>query len=148
MSTGKPRGRPFGRGNPGRPIGSKNKTTEILERLAEGEAEQIIRKVLEKAKAGDDACLRMLMDRLWPARRGQPVKLDMQPLKTPTDVLDAITSLWSAIGQGHFTPEEASALSLVAERSMQVISQQELLKRIEVLEKDQELGDATNFQTP
>jgi DNA-binding winged helix-turn-helix (wHTH) protein len=56
--------------------------------------------------------------------------------------------LLNAIAQGHLTPDEASALSLVAERSMAVISQQEILKRIEVLEKDQELRDATNFKTP
>jgi hypothetical protein len=66
MTTRKLRGRPFQPGNPGRPIGSKNRTTQILEGLAEGEAEQILQTVLEKAKAGDDACLRMLMDRLWP----------------------------------------------------------------------------------
>jgi hypothetical protein len=143
----RPRGRPFQPGNPGRPVGSKNRTTQILERLAEGEAEQIMQKLLEKAKAGDDAALRMVMDRLWPPRRGHPVKLDMPPLKTSTDVLNAIVSLWSAIAEGHLTPDEASALSFVAERSMAVINQQEALKRIEVLEKDRERRDATNFET-
>jgi hypothetical protein len=89
----------------------------------------------------------MLMDRIWPPRRGQLVKLDLPPLKTSADVLNAITLLWSAIGEGRFTPDEASALSLVAERSMVVISQQEIFKRIEVLEKDRELRDATNIKT-
>ena len=143
----KPRGRPFQRGNSGRPAGSKNRTTQLLEQLAEGEAEQIIQKVLEKAKAGDDACLRMLMDRLWPPRKGQPVKLNSPPLKTSADVLNAIRMLWSAIADGHLTPDEASALSLVAERSMAAISEQETLKRIETLEKDRERRDATNFET-
>jgi hypothetical protein len=141
----KPRGRSSQPGNPGRPAGSKNRTTQLLERLAEGEAEQILGKVLEKAKAGDDGCLRMLMDRLWPPRRGQPVKLDTPPVKTSADVLNAIVTLWSAIADGHLTPDEASALSLVAERSMAVISQQKDLKRIEALEKEQERRDATNF---
>ena len=88
-----------------------------------------------------------MLDRLWPQRRGQPVKLDMPPLKTSADVLNAIISLWSAIAEGHLTPDEASALSLVAERSMAVISQQEMVERIEVLEKDRERRDATNFET-
>jgi hypothetical protein len=143
----KPRGRPFQPGNPGRPVGSKNRTTQLLERLAEGDAEQIMQKLLAKAKAGEDAALRMVVDRLWPPRRGQPVKLDIPPLKTSADVLSAIRSLWSAIGEGHFTPDEASALSLVAERSMQVITQQEILKRIEALEKDREIRNAANFET-
>lgn len=143
----KPRGRPFQHGNSGRPAGSKNRTTQLLEQLAEGEAEQIIQKVLEKAKAGDDACLRMLMDRLWPPRKGQPVKLNTTPLKTSADILNAILTLWTAIADGHLTPDEASALSLVAERSMAAISEQETLKRIETLEKDRERRDATNFET-
>ena len=146
MAFRKPRGRPFQPGNPGRPAGSKNRTTQLLERLAEAEAEQIIQKVLEKAKSGDDACLRMLMDRLWPPRRGQPVKLDTPPLKTATDVLNAIITLWNAVAEGHLTPDEASALSLVAERSMAVINQQETLKRIEVLEQDRKRRDATKFE--
>jgi hypothetical protein len=143
----KPRGRPFRPGNSGRPAGSKNRTTQLLENLAEGEAEQIIQKVLQKAKAGDDACLRMLMDRLWPPRKGQPVKLNTPPLKTSADVLTAIVTLWSAIAEGQLTPDEASALSIVAERSMAAISGQEALKRIETLEKDRERRDATNFET-
>jgi hypothetical protein len=143
----KPRGRPFKPGNPGRPPGSKNKTTQLLERLAEGEAEQIMQKLLEKAKAGNDPSLRMLMDRLWPLPRGHAVKLDMPPLKTPADVLNAIVSLWSAVAEGHLTPDEASSLSLLAERSMAVINQQEMLKRIEGLEQDRERRDAANFKT-
>jgi hypothetical protein len=144
----KPRGRPFKPGNPGRPPGSKNKITQIVEQLAEGQAEQLVQKAIELAQAGDVSCLRMMLDRLWPQRRGSPVKLDMPPLKTSADVLNAIVSLWSAIAEGHLTPDEASALSLVAERSMAVISQQEIVERIEVLEKDRERRDAANFETP
>jgi hypothetical protein len=144
----KPRGRPFQPGNPGRPPGAKNKATQIVEQLAEGQAEQLVQKVIELAHAGDVSCLRMMLDRLWPPRRGHPVKLDMPPLKTSADVLNSITLLLNAIAQGHLTPDEASALSLVAERSMAVITQHEILKRIEILEKHQELRDATNFKTP
>jgi hypothetical protein len=142
-----PRGRPFKPGNSGRPPGSKNKITQVLEQLAEGQAEQLVQKAIELAQAGDVSCLRMILDRLWPQRRGQPVKLDMPPLKTSADVLNAIISLWSAIAEGHLTPDEASALSLVAERSMAVISQQEMVERIEVLEKDREQRDAANCKT-
>jgi len=42
----KPRGRPFKPGNPGRPCGSKNRVTQMLEQLAEGQAEQVFQKVL------------------------------------------------------------------------------------------------------
>jgi hypothetical protein len=51
----KPRGRPFKSGNPGRPRGSKNRVTQTLEQLAEGQAEQLFEKVRELAQAGDVA---------------------------------------------------------------------------------------------
>ena len=73
----KVRGRPFNPGNSGRPPGSKNKITQIVEQLAEGHAEQLIQKVVELAEAGDVACLRMMQDRLWPPRKGQPVNVNM-----------------------------------------------------------------------
>jgi hypothetical protein len=41
----KPRGRPFAPGNPGKPRGSKNKTTRMLEQLLEGQAEQFVEKL-------------------------------------------------------------------------------------------------------
>ena len=131
----KARGRPFKPGNPGRPPGSKNKTTQIVEQLAEGQAEQLIQKVLELAQAGDVACLKMLLDRLWPPRKGQPVNIDSPPIKTSHDVLEAIASVWTAIGDGRLTPDEASALSLVVERSIQVIQLHEVLNRIDAFEQ-------------
>ena len=131
----KGRGRPFKPWNPGRPPGSKNKTTLIVEQLAEEQAEQLVQKVLELALAGDVASLRMLLDRLWPPRKGQPVNIDTPPIKTSHDVLAAMASVWTAIGDGRLTPDEASAISLVVERSMQVIQLQDVLKRIDALEQ-------------
>jgi hypothetical protein len=98
--------------------------------------------VVELAHAGDVACHRMLMDRYWP-RRDRPVTLDMPPLRTAGDILSVTTHLWRAIAEGRLTPDQGSALSLVAERSMYMISQSELLKRIEVLERERGRQDAT-----
>src|SRR5260221_5989704 len=103
MSVRKPRGRPFKPGNPGRPLGSKNRVTQTLEQLAEGQAEQLVKKVLELARAGDVSCLRMLLDRLWPPRKGQPVDVVMPPINTSQDVLRAIVSIWTAIREGQLT---------------------------------------------
>jgi hypothetical protein len=131
----KPRGRPFKPGNPGRPPGSKNRTTQLVEQLAEGQAEQIIRKVFERAQDGDVSCLRMLVDRLWPQRKGQPVNVVMPPINTTEDVLSAIKSIWTALGEGRLTPEEASALSVVVDRSVHAIELHDITKRIAALEE-------------
>jgi hypothetical protein len=130
----KPRGRPFKSGNPGRPLGSKNKVTQVIEQLAEGQAEQLIQKVFELAQAGDVSCLRMILDRLWPPRKGQPVNIAMPPINSSQDVLPAIASIWTAIREGRLTPEEASALSIVADRSIQAIELYDHANRIAALE--------------
>jgi hypothetical protein len=130
------RGRPFQPGNPGRPRGSKNKTTQIVERLAEQQAEKLIEKVAELAQAGDVSCLRMLLDRLWPVRRGQPVHLNIPEIKSADDVPAVLAAIWTAVGDGLLTPDEASALVLLATRSMEAIQIQDILKRVEDLERE------------
>jgi hypothetical protein len=134
-SVRKARGRPFKPGNSGRPPGSKNKITQMVEQLAEGQAEQLIQKVLELAQAGDVACLRMILDRLWPLRKGQPVNVVMPPINTPQDVVSAIASIWTGIRDGRLTPEEASALSIVVDRSVQAIELHDITRRIAALEE-------------
>ena len=134
----KPRGRPFEPGNPGRPPGSKNKITQMVEQLVEGQAEQLVQKVLDLAQAGDVSCLRMMLDRLWPPRKGQPVNVVMPPINTSQDVFPAIASIWTAIREGRLTPDEASALSIVIDRSIQAIELHDVAKRIAALEEAQD----------
>jgi Family of unknown function (DUF5681) len=67
-------------GNPaGRPRGSRNKTTVLMQNLLEGEAEAIGRKAIEMAKGGDMAAIRVCMDRLAPARRGAAISCELPP---------------------------------------------------------------------
>jgi hypothetical protein len=73
--------------------------------------------VLEQALAGDGSSQRMILDRLWPPRKGQLVNVVMPPINTSQDLLAAIASIWTAIGEGRLTPDEASALSIVVDRS-------------------------------
>jgi hypothetical protein len=57
-------------GNPkGRPKGSKNKNKALAEGLIGNNASKIVKKVIEMALAGDQACLKMCMDRIIPAQR-------------------------------------------------------------------------------
>src|SRR6266436_4871501 len=82
-SADKPRGRPFlpgQRGNHnGRPKGSRNKATLAMEALLDGEAEAITKKMVDLAKDGDAASIRMCVDRLLPTRRHRLVEFDLPP---------------------------------------------------------------------
>ena len=56
-------------GNPaGRPRGSRNRATLLMEGLLADDAEAIGRKAIEMAKQGDMAAIRLCMDRLAPVR--------------------------------------------------------------------------------
>jgi hypothetical protein len=142
------RGRPFKPGNRGRPPGSKNKVTQIVEQLVEGRAEHLSQKALQLAEAGNVACLRMMLDRIWPARKGQPVNVVMPPIDTSQDIFPAIASIWTAIREGRLTPDEASALSIVVDRSIQAIELHEIIRRIAALEEARGRRDEKNDSPP
>ena len=93
---------------------------------------------MELAEAGDVACLRMMLDRLWPPRKGQPVNVNMPPINDSQDVPAAIVSIWNALREGRITPDEANALSGVVDRSLQAIELKDMMRRIEHLEKARE----------
>jgi len=63
-------------GNPnGRPKGSRHKTTLAIEKLLDGEGEEITRKAIEKAKEGDMAAIlvfRTAFARAFIARNSAP----------------------------------------------------------------------------
>ncbi len=140
----KPRGRPFRPGNPGRPPGARNRVTQTLEQLAEGQAEQLFEKVRELAQAGDVACLRMMLDRIWPPRKAQPVNVPLPPINNSQDALAAIAAICTALGEGRLTPDEITALSSVVGRSIQVIELQDLGRRVAALEEAREKRDEEN----
>jgi hypothetical protein len=65
----------------GRPKGSLNKPTVALRELFSRDAVVIGEKVLTMAKKGDPKALRVVMDRIFPARRGAPAPWNMPTIK-------------------------------------------------------------------
>ena len=140
----KVRGRPFQPGNPGRPPGSKNKVTVALEQLAERQAEQVLQKVIEGALAGDGSCQKLMLDRVWPPRKAQPINVTIPPIKSSDGALAAIAAICRELGEGRLTPDEITALSSVIGRSIQVIEIQDLERRIAALEEAHKRDEKKN----
>jgi Family of unknown function (DUF5681) len=63
------RGRPFERGKSGypkgRPKGARSTATVLAESLLDGEAEALTRKLIDMAKDGDSAALRLCIERSY-----------------------------------------------------------------------------------
>lgn len=133
-NAGKTRGRPFPKGNPGRPKGAQNRTTRLIEALLEGEAEAIGRTCIERAKAGDPVALRLAMERISPLGRGRPVHFTMPPLWTTADLPKALGAVLMATSSGEITPEEAVSIAQVVEIRRKSVETLEIEQRLASLE--------------
>ena len=137
----KGRGRPFPKGqsgNPGgRPRGSSNRATRAAELLLDGEATALTRKAVELALAGDQAALRLCLDRTVAPRRERAVELALPPIRSADDILAAIKVVSGAVGRGAITPGEGLTLSQMIEAFLRAIDASDFESRLRQLEEDQ-----------
>ncbi len=102
----------FGPGNPGRPPGTRNKATVLLETLFEAGAAEIGAHILAAVRSGNMAAARIAVDRIYPVRRGSQIGVPNFPkLETAADVPMAHAALIAAVAEGLITAEEAKPLS-------------------------------------
>ena len=122
-------------GNPsGRPRGSRNKATLLMEALLDGEVEQLTRKAIDLAKKGDTHALRLCLDRIMPPRRDRCVEFEMPPIHSLDDTAAGISSILRAISAGQLTPQEGEILTRILAEQANVMTNQDLARRIEKLE--------------
>src|SRR5260370_9516112 len=70
-------------GNPsGRPLGSRNQATVLMESLLEGQAEQLNQKTIKLAMGGDIHAIRLCLERLIPPPKDRPIQLTLPPIET------------------------------------------------------------------
>jgi len=89
------RGRPFANGNPGRKPGSKNRTTLIAAALLDGEEEELVRKAVELAKAGNVPMLKFLLGRILPRER--TIKFHLPQMDFADDGVAALAQIMRAV---------------------------------------------------
>jgi hypothetical protein len=128
--------KPGNPGGPGRKEGSRNKATLLLDKLAENDGEEILRQTLEDAKGGDFNARKLVLDRIWPVRKGRAVALGLPNITTASDVLSALSVVADAVGAGEITPDEGTAVAAILEVKRKAIETVELEARVEALEKE------------
>src|SRR5689334_6667853 len=96
--------RPGNSGNPGGGRkGSRHRVARAFDQVAEADAKAIVDQVVQRARNGDMQAAALLLPRIWPARKGSPVKFSMPKITGPADVLDAHAALVEAVGAGAVT---------------------------------------------
>lgn len=123
-------------GNPaGRPRGARNKMTVLAENLFEGDAEDLIKKLIEVAKEGDVAALRLCIARICAPQRERPVAIELPEMTTAADAVVAMGAIVQAIGAGDLGALEAGELAKVVTGFAQTINIAEQEQRLAYLEK-------------
>lgn len=121
-NVAKTRGNPFSAGNPGRPRGSRNKTTLAIEALLEGQAEALTQKVVEMGLGGDVVALKLCLERLAPLRRDAPIQVSLpEAADTAWDTLTVSKGIIRAACGGEITPSEAGALTSLLTAHLRLI---------------------------
>ena len=122
-------------GNPcGRTAGSRNRASLLADRLAEDEAEEIVRVVLAAAKSGEPWAAEIICKRMWPIRRGRPTPLRLPPIDSAADVPRALVAVLAAVATGELTSAEATDLAGIVEvirRGYELADIEERLRRLE-----------------
>jgi hypothetical protein len=122
-------------GNPaGRPAGSRNATTLAVEALMEGEAEAITRRVVNAALDGDMAAIKLVMDRVAPARKSRLIQIDLPPASNASGLAQAQAAVVASVAGGEIAPDEGMALSGLLEARRKALETEELAVRLQRLE--------------
>jgi hypothetical protein len=124
-----------GCGNPaGKPPGARHRATMAAEALLDGEVQALTRKAIERALEGDGVALRLCLERILPARKDRPVKFDLPPIKTASDISKALGAIAKSMAAGELTPDEAGTVATIMEAHRKAIETVELEERVRRLE--------------
>ena len=117
-------------GNPaGRPRGSRNRTTMLMQDLLAGRAEAIGQKLVELAENG-----RICMDRLAPAGKNEPVDIGLPPIEKPAYSVAAAQVIVAAVAAGDLTAAEAAGLAKVVDVYVRTVETKGFDERLTKLE--------------
>ena len=128
--------RPGISGNPGGGRrGSRHRVARAFDQVGEADAQAVIDQVVSRARGGDMQAAALLLPRIWPVRKGKPVRLKLPEISCTADILDAHAALVRAVAEGIITPDEAHAIGAVLEGMLRAVEAADLEDRIVALEE-------------
>lgn len=122
----------------GRPPGARNRATLIAEALMEGEAEELTRVLIERARAGEPTAMKLYFERLVAPRRERAVAVALPAIGGPADIAPAMGAIAAAVASGTLAPAEAGELTRMIEVLMRAFDRSDFDRRLCQLE---ELGN-------
>ena len=124
----------FKKGNAGRPVGSRNKKLELLR----SNDEQLQRKVLDMALAGDISAIKIIADRIWPRLRAEAAGVSIDVVSN--DLAKQGRSVIDAALHGKITVDAGRDLLAALFAQAKIIEAAEFEERLKVLEGHRDIG--------
>jgi Family of unknown function (DUF5681) len=122
-------------GNPrGRLRGSRNRATLLAEALLDGQAEELVRRVIGSALEGDGQAQRLCLERIIAPRRNEHVRFALPALTSPGDAARALAAVAAAVARGDLAPAEAGDLAALVQEFVRAIEAHEFEARLVTLE--------------
>lgn len=121
--------KPGNNANPnGRPKGTGTRQ-QFFRQMIAPHKDTLIDKALEMASGGNEAMLRLLLERLLPPKY-QEIPLDIKgnTLKETTD------KLLDNVAHGEITPDEASKIASLVQKDAEISNQQVMIEKLSKLE--------------
>ncbi|MBP0463093.1 hypothetical protein J5Y09_04150 [Roseomonas sp. PWR1] len=137
----------FAPGNPGRPKGSRHVVLKMLDEIGDENAKAVWLKAIELAINGDTVAQKLVLDRVMPGRKMNPVKIDLPAkIETTADVVDAMMRVTTAVARGEISPDEGQAVKDVLEGARRAIETHTLARRLALIE--QRMGGSQALALP
>jgi len=127
----------FKPGNPGKPKGTRSRVTRAVEALLEGQYEQLTQAAIDKALEGDTTAMRLCLDRIAPPRKDAPVSIELPPVRSAADAVEASAMVLAAVAAGEITPDEAGRVMALLTAHRSILETGDLETRIAALEARQ-----------
>ena len=115
-----PRGRPFAKGNPGKPKGARARSARLLEALLTRDAELVVASVVKAACEGNITAARLILDRACKRPRAPAMSVKLPEVRTQEDLFAALGALTQAVSAGEMTAADAAAMAGVLDAQQEV----------------------------
>jgi hypothetical protein len=122
-------------GNPtGRPRGSRNKDTVLVEQMFERFGGALANKAVNMALEGNMAAMRLCVSRIAAPRRHRASDFALLPLRSAADLAPAIAAIAEAVGDGAISADEAFQLSQIVDAFGRALAAADIEARLQRLE--------------
>lgn len=123
-------------GNPaGRPKGIKDRRVALREKLLP-HADQLIEMVTTFAKSGDMAAMKIVMDRIIPPLKEEPIHVTIPKIESAVDCRQAQAAVVNAVAAGDMLPSEGQAISSLIEAQRRAFETTELAQQMRDLHEE------------